>query len=448
MRIRRALRDPLAPALVAGTAVAALFAVARPASGQEAAPPSPGIAGHGGGAGILSRMAPRADRARLGLFLRLDCEIESEADGECAEPPVVSSVIEDAPAADAGIQPGDTLISLDGVPLRTERGRRALGGLRAGVPVRLEVGREGGRRQVEVTPSRRPMAGLFDVNIERGAWWPRETAEVRVFRFRDDDGGTAEFYFSPTSEAPLAPEGFVVFGEDETGELRLETGRPGVTLRTPDGRRIELAELARRAAEDDRLNVEIESVEDIDGEVRHRVVLENAELAKRLDSVREDVLEQARVRIESLRRRQAELARRGELPPAAAAGFSYRVRSGTSPEPEMRPPAPPSRHHGFRYSAVAPDHRLAGAEFRPLTPELAEYFPVESGLLVLRVIPATPAHALGLRGGDVVVEVGGRKMPDVNVFRRLVAESLAAGEPLDVKWNRKGSEMEGRLLGD
>lgn len=422
--------------------------VAGSANAQEAAPTPPLAADRPAEAGMLSRRAAPADRARLGLFLRMECEIEAASDDVCSTPPVVTSVIEGAPADEAGVQPGDTLVSLNGIALGTARGHRALGGIEAGVPVRLEVGREGGRREIDVTPAPRPGAGPFDVNIERGAWWPRETSEVRMFRFRGDDGGTAEFYFSPSPGAPPAPDGFVVFGEDEAGELRLETGRPRVVLRTPDGRRIQVSELARHAPEDGRFDIEIEALEGGNGAVRHRIVLENAELAQRLETVRENVLKQARVRIDSLRRRQSELARRGDLPPAAAAGYVYRVGPDGSTEVNLRTAPPSPAHSRFRLTAVAPDDRLAGAEFRSLTPELAEYFPVDAGLLVLRVLPATPAHDLGLRGGDVVVEVGAHKVLDVNVFRRLLAESIAADDPLEVKWNRKGTEMTGRLRSD
>ena len=441
MKIRLSTRHALGAVLAA----AAILPAVRPAAAQEVAPP-PNVRADGRAQLQLPRQAHDAERARLGLFLRAECEIEVQSDGECSSSPVVTSVIENAPAAEAGIQPGDTLIALNGLALRTEAGRRALGGLRVGVPVRLRVGREGGQREIEVTPAPRPPAGLFDVNTERGAWWPRQSGEMRVFRFRDGDGGTAEFYFTPSPDASPAPEGFVVFGEDEAGELRLETGRPGVALRTPDGRRIELVELARRIDGEARLNVEIEALEGKADGVRHRVVLENAELAQRLESVRRNALEQARVRIDTLLRRQSELALRGDLPPAAAAGYLYRVHPDGSTE--VRTGAPPSPPGQFRFSAIAPDHRLAGAEFRSLTPELAEYFPVAAGLLVLRVIPGTPAGELGLRGGDVVVEVGTHKVRDINVFRRLVAESLAAAAPLRVKWNRKGDEMTGLMFSD
>ena len=91
------------------------------------------------------------------------------------------------------------------------------------------------------------------------------------------------------------------------------------------------------------------------------------------------------------------------------------------------------------------EHRLGGAEFRVLTPELAEYFEADSGLLVLRVIPYTPAHQLGLRGGDVVIEVGGHESPDMLMFRDLASNAGANG--FEVKWIRKGSTHSGRMAG-
>jgi S1-C subfamily serine protease len=79
-----------------------------------------------------------------------------------------------------------------------------------------------------------------------------------------------------------------------------------------------------------------------------------------------------------------------------------------------------------------------------MTPELAEYFDGQSeGLLVLRVIPDTPAGRLGLRGGDVVVEVNGRSVPSSADFRREIQESRDTG--VVVKWIRKGILEEGLL---
>ncbi|HEM47684.1 MAG TPA: PDZ domain-containing protein, partial [Alphaproteobacteria bacterium] len=63
-----------------------------------------------------------SQRARIGVYLRPGCEVGAGATGDCPAPPVVASVVDGAPAARAGMQPGDTLLALDGVSLQTERG--------------------------------------------------------------------------------------------------------------------------------------------------------------------------------------------------------------------------------------------------------------------------------------------------------------------------------------
>lgn len=89
--------------------------------------------------------------------------------------------------------------------------------------------------------------------------------------------------------------------------------------------------------------------------------------------------------------------------------------------------------------------RAAGAEFRPLTPELAEYFPgARDGLLVLQVLPGTPAARLGLRSGDVVVEAAGRSITGASDLRASFGR-YPTQDSVIVKWIRKGEPMEGVL---
>jgi S1-C subfamily serine protease len=88
--------------------------------------------------------------------------------------------------------------------------------------------------------------------------------------------------------------------------------------------------------------------------------------------------------------------------------------------------------------------RVAGAELREMTPELAEYFEGQAeGLLILRVIPDTPAGRLGLRGGDVVVEINGRPVQSSSDFRREIHRAQEGAAV--VKWIRKGTPKEGTL---
>lgn len=406
-----------------------------------------------GASGVVAPDAPAyayyfesADRPRLGVFLRPGCEVSPDAAGTCPAPPVVASVVEGAPAAKAGLLPGDTLLSLDGTSLRSADGRRAMAGLRAGTPVVLEVAKDGERRSVRLTPVVSRPSGIFRMN---GTAWrsaapaPGETSDVAVVRFRDESGGISQLQVAPGPRpAGRSAESFVVFRTDDSGTLTVELGEPDVEVRTPDGELVRLLELEARIHElRDRMADESGDdvdVEDVDLRLvseDHRLILENAALARRLQAVRNEVLSDARVHLDSVVRVRARFAERGESPAAVALGdrFDYTVR----------PVAPGANAWVSRSDDSA--LRLAGAEFRELTPELAEYFPVDAGLLVLRVIPQTPADRLGLRGGDVVIEVGDVTTPDMITFRRLVVESETSGRPLTVKWNRKGSMHDGAL---
>lgn len=429
-RVRAGLR-----LLLGAFAALALTLAPRPLPAQEPAP-DPGVRPF-----VQSRppfatgyVAPGDGRARLGIYLRSGCGIEPTSPAACDAPPIVASVVDGAPAAEAGVQSGDTLLALDGVPLGSEAGRRSLGTLRDGEPVRLRIGRATGQREVRVTPTTRPMTGLF--TLSGPTWHSAAPSNVQVFRLRDEEGGVAEFHFTPGPDRPDRPggaEGFVVFEADESGAFSFDVGRPDVRVFTRDGRRVELGELERRireggeqAAQEFRVARVFQGTprgDAIEVEVRvegpplaegrfppRRLILEDAPLAQRLESVHREALTAARSRIDSV----------------------IHVRGGR--------PAPPAP------DAAAPSaYRLAGAEFQSLTSELAEYFPVDAGVLVLRVIPETPAERLGLRGGDVVVEVDGRATPDVATFRALIGEGLARGLEPDVKWNRKGQELRGKL---
>jgi len=409
----------------------ALSFAARPGQAQEAAPDAGMAEARPPFTGYVTRID---DRARLGVYLRYGCAADLAPDAGCDAPPIVTRLVDGAPAAEAGIQVGDTLLALDGASLRSEAvRRRSLGSLRDGEPVTLRIGRPSGRRELVVTPTARPMTGLFE--LTGPSWRSAAPSNVRVFRLRDTAGVVSEFHFAPAPERPGRPgdaEGFVVFESDENGVLSMGFGRTDVEVITPDGRRVELHELERRIREaGDRathefgvarlaprtpegggveVDVEIEAAPSLEATSRRRLIFEDAPLARRLEAVHRQSLVAARARIDSI------LSARGEV----------LVR--------LVPDAPPSS-----------TFRLAGAEFQSLTSELAEYFDVDRGVLVLRVIRDTPADRIGLRGGDVVVEVGGRATPDVAIFRRLIGESLANGVDVEVKWNRKGLEHRGSL---
>ena len=89
---------------------------------------------------------------------------------------------------------------------------------------------------------------------------------------------------------------------------------------------------------------------------------------------------------------------------------------------------------------------FAGVWLESLTPELAELFPgLDKGLLVLRVLPETPAEELGLRPGDVVVEVSGVQVRNLEELYAVASESLRNRRSLVLAWYRGGERLSGTL---
>jgi hypothetical protein len=204
---------------------------------------------------------------------------------------------------------------------------------------------------------------------------------VQVFRFPAPEV-MEEFEIRLDSiQGAGAGSSFVLIAPDSAGGLRVKVGDP------------KSLEFRARAP-------------DSEGDSEGAWIVRSRDLAQRLESVRDRTLEVARMQLDSL----------------------ARLHEGVvlAPMPEFG------------------RGRVAGAELRQMTPELAEYFEGrEEGLLVLRVIPDTPASRLGLRGGDVVIEANGTPLRTTGELRAQILSGSDRGT--SVKWIRKGSEMSGLL---
>lgn len=276
---------------------------------------------------------------------------------DCRRVYVAEAVVEGAPAAAAGIRPGDTLVAMNGRPLASARGARALRSLRPGRPVEVLVGREEGRTSVRVTPAPRPPEmGRLTLRTPLA---PADAGTTSV------SPGTI-LRWSRALEGVEAPEA-------------LARGLRGVGLRVDRRGRVYL--------HGDGQLVRLRGVE-----------------ADRIRALRDSVMREARERLRRLR--------------------------------EQAPPAP---------GADRVLARAAGAELRALEPGLSDHFEgVERGLLVLRVLPGTPAYELGLRPGDVVVEAAGRPTHRPAQLRSALRE-LASSDSVVVRWMRRGEERSGAL---
>lgn len=61
---------------------------------------------------------------------------------------------------------------------------------------------------------------------------------------------------------------------------------------------------------------------------------------------------------------------------------------------------------------------------RPLPPGTRRRVGRDQGIEVLEVVPGSPAHAAGLRPGDVLLELGGRPLADVTDLQRLLEQDV------------------------
>ncbi len=87
---------------------------------------------------------------------------------------------------------------------------------------------------------------------------------------------------------------------------------------------------------------------------------------------------------------------------------------------------------------------LAGGT-RPLPPRLARKIGRQAGVEVVQVVEGTPAAAAGLRPEDLIVELDGRPVTDVNDIQRLmVVEKIGASVPVRIL--REGRELELQLV--
>lgn len=84
---------------------------------------------------------------------------------------------------------------------------------------------------------------------------------------------------------------------------------------------------------------------------------------------------------------------------------------------------------------------IAGAQVQRVK-ELSDYFDVDDGLLVLHIIPGTPAERAGLRPGDVIRRAGDRTITTPTSLQRALAASDAREIELDIVRKGKSRSVE------
>jgi serine protease Do len=81
-----------------------------------------------------------------------------------------------------------------------------------------------------------------------------------------------------------------------------------------------------------------------------------------------------------------------------------------------------------------------GASVQTLTPELAEAMKFKgqpTGALVSEVTPKSPSEKAGMKTGDVIMAVNGKKISDARELRLMIG-SMAPGTKVQIEVNREG----------
>ncbi len=97
------------------------------------------------------------------------------------------------------------------------------------------------------------------------------------------------------------------------------------------------------------------------------------------------------------------------------------VRAGKTYETSVNVAAPPA---SGQTAEITGNTRFAGTTVEVLTPALAQEMGLpfeESGIVVSKVAPGSPADRMGLRAGDILIAINGQRINDVGSFKALVS---------------------------
>ena len=346
---------------------------------------------------------------------------------------VITAVSLGSPADEAGIRVGDHLLAINDLT-RADEFRNIGERLRLspGDRVRVLLEQDGRRRELTLVASERPnvvaMRRRFDLDFEPDAMVEtimRQMDSLRVQLSDGRDGRIRTVVVGPASGRSVsvlapsdlpwaqAPFEFLVFGGEERDSLtqKMEDLNDAILdLRELERARVTELSRAPRGAEDPQgADVELRQV---------RATLQ--ELSRESAALRASMVEVAR--------RNAGV----QYVPNALAGEAPAPVAEPEPASEFRPLMP----------YLLGRNRVAGAEVIDLRPELAEYFRVEGGVLVVDVPGGTPASIAGIRPGDVVTRIAGVLVRSVDDLRFGVSQ---AGDTLPISLIRQGQSIQALL---
>lgn len=410
------------------------------------------------------RAAPRAQRGWLGISYE-DGKPGPVAGEDERFRVRISQVWAGSPAARAGVLPGDVLLEIDGRPPTPEAFEALALRLEPGERVQLLVQRNGQRRDIAVIAGERPDVMVLEPSME---WTIKIDSARKAIIAKLEQLNLEELTnLDPlrVEKIRMGDEGAIVgirISSDSVGEVAGVHADPGAgpervlhVRRGTGGEgevwsyRFELPELGdslpfeaflMQSEKTQELMADLAKLRQERWEARRSELARERQLASSLPRGAERI-DQTDARLVAVRERRETIEKEIERLKVELERASREALRQERPERgvlierveprgivEVRPLSP---------FIVGPGY-VAGAHVTPITPQLADYFSVERGLLVTEVVPHSLADDAGLLPGDVVVRAADAEVSS----REELRAALAVGTgPLALSVIRKGQTV-------
>jgi S1-C subfamily serine protease len=116
-----------------------------------------------------------------------------------------------------------------------------------------------------------------------------------------------------------------------------------------------------------------------------------------------------------------------------AGRIAFAPRAGTQPPQPPDTPAPPAPPFvGYDYAYSTMNSAIAGATLMALDDDWRATLGVDNGVLVMKVLPGTPAKDAGLHNGDVITSADGQNVASVRSLARIVSNASSNSVKLQV----------------
>ena len=380
----------------------------------------------------VGAQSARAGNAEAG-WIGITFDVAYDRSGRAAAV-VITEVVDGSPASAAGLRRGDRLLAVNALDSPSELAElRERLRPRVGDAVRVVVQRDGQRQEVALRAAEQPRAMWTGRSLTATVSADSDSVVDAMVRAMDS------LRLRLIADADARP--VVTSGRIE----RVAPRDRRVTVVTSDGRHTVQAPFeffVFRGESHDSLRREMVDLNRSMAELQIRIEERSRELerSRTRTRVRQDPeLTKLNAEMEEVTRRSARLESAMAEAARSRAGFEYSF--GRAPPPDAPPEVERVGSGEYRplTAYLLGRNRVAGAEVIDLRPELAKYFQVESGVLVVDVAPRTPAAISGIEPGDVIIRLDQVAVRSVEDLRFGISQ---AGDTLPIALIRRGSSVQ------